>query len=408
MHPMQNRVLVIDDSRAQRRLLATLLCSWGHDVVEFDTAEDAMTTALDPSTGLVICDWMMPGMTGPEFCRRLRSEQQGGYAYVLLLTSNSESGALAEGLEAGADDFLSKPVHPPELRARLNAGARILAMQGEVVNKNTLLTSALDEIRSLYAALDRDLDEARRLQEAQMQEPFRRFETVDVSLWLKAAGHIGGDMVGCFPVNPDTIGVFGLDVSGHGVASAMIAARVAGILSAASPDQNIALSRHPDGSLSALSPEVAATRLNQMILRELRSDRYFTLALGFLNRRTGRVRMVQAGHPYPIVLRKNGEVDQVGDGGLPIGLVEDAGYSSFDIQLTPGDRLLIYSDGLPECPDPSGNLLEEDGLALLMRDCRDLRGPDFLNGLHRSLTRFSGGGDFPDDVSALMVEFEMP
>ena len=157
------RVLVLDDSRAQRMLLVALLRRWGHEVVECDTPEAALAAATDPQIGLVISDWVMPGLTGPEFCRRLRGLRREGYVYVILLTSRSEDGALTEGLEAGADDFLTKPVRPPELRARLTAGARIVAMQRDLVQKNQLLSGALGELRTLYDALDHDLDEARRL-----------------------------------------------------------------------------------------------------------------------------------------------------------------------------------------------------------------------------------------------------
>ena len=396
---------MVDDSRAQRAMLSAMLHRWGHQVVECDSALAALDIAQDPAIGLIISDWMMPGLTGPEFCRRLRATRRDGYAYVILLTSKSEQDALTEGLAAGADDFLTKPVRAPELRARLNAGARIVAMQADVVEKNRLLTDALTEIRALYAALDLDLDEARRLQQAQLQDRFRRFGSVEVSLWLRASGPIGGDMVGCFPVNDTVIGAFGLDVSGHGVASAMIAARVAGILSAATPDQNIALTRLEDGSLRALSPDMAAARLNKMILNEIRSDRYFTLCLGFLNLVTGRMRMVQAGHPHPIILRADGRVELIGSGGLPIGLLREAVYSSFDIQFAPGDRMLIYSDGLTECPDPSGAPLDETGLARLLRENAALRGPAFLVALEQALTRFSGGNALPDDASAVVLDF---
>ncbi len=137
------RVLVVDDSRAQRAMLAAMLRRWGHQVVECDSALAALDLARDPGIGLIISDWMMPGLTGPEFCRRLRATRRDGYAYVILLTSKSEQDALTEGLAAGADDFLTKPVRAPELRARLNAGARIVAMQADVVEKNRLLTDAL-------------------------------------------------------------------------------------------------------------------------------------------------------------------------------------------------------------------------------------------------------------------------
>ncbi|MBF9059493.1 SpoIIE family protein phosphatase [Rhodobacterales bacterium HKCCSP123] len=406
--PEPQRVLVVDDSRAQRMLLSSLLRRWGHEVVDCGTAEEALVAALDPTVDLVISDWVMPGLTGPEFCRHVRTNRRAGYAYVILLTSKTGDSALSEGLEAGADDFLTKPVRPPELRARLNAGARIVAMQRDLVSKNGLLTGALGELRTLYDALDRDLDEARRLQRAQMQDRARRYGPVDVSLWLKASGHIGGDMVGAFPVEGDTVGVFGLDVSGHGVASAIVAARVAGILSAASPDQNIALTRRADGGFRAVSPDLAAARLNRMILSEMRSDRYFTLALGFLDIPTGILSMVQAGHPHPLVLRADGEIEFAGAGGLPIGLIEGADYERFDVALHPGDRVLVYSDGLIECPGASGGALEEEGLVRLARLAAPHGGLHFLSALEDGLARFAGTANFSDDASAVLITYRGP
>lgn len=406
--PGPQRVLVLDDSRAQRMLLATLLRRWGHEAVECATPEQALVAAMDPSIAVVISNWVMAGMTGPEFCRRLRAQHRDGYLYIILLTSHNEDGALAEGLDAGADDFLAKPVRPVRLRARLSAGARIVAMQRDLVGKNQLLTGALGEIRALYDALDQDLDEARRLQRAQMQDRFRRFGAADVSLWLKASGHIGGDMVGYFPVDARTVGVFGLDVSGHGVAAAMIAARVAGILSAATPDQNIALTRRGDGSLCALAPHLAASRLNEMILSEIGAERYFTLALGFLDLVTGRMWLVQAGHPHPVLLRAGGGLEFLGQGGLPIGLIDGAQYTSTELTLHSGDRLLICSDGVLECPDPQGKLLNERGLVRLVSQNMHLKGPQFLAGLEAGLAGFAQTDSFPDDASAVLIDYHGP
>ena len=406
--PRAEAVLVLDDSPAQRALLKSLLTKWGHDVIVSGDPVNALELARDPRIGLIICDWMMPGMTGPEFCRAFRATPRANYAYILLLTSNSEHDALAQGLDAGADDFLNKPVRAPELRARLNAGARVVAMQREVVENNHLLSTALGEICGLYAALDQDLDEARRLQQSLLQDRFHRFDNVDVSLWLQASGHVGGDMVGFFPVSPKVLGVFSLDVSGHGVASAMIAARVAGILSDALPDQNIALMRREDGSLAALPPDMAAWRLNAMILEELKSDRYFTPSLGFLNRVTGILRLVQAGHPNPILIRADGTMEAIGGLGLPIGLIAEATYTTTEVRLRPGDRVLMHSDGLTELPSADGTALDDDGLLALLRKNTARTGPQFLSTLARDLTAFAGGDSFPDDASALLIEYRDP
>lgn len=398
-------VLVLDDSPAQRNMVCALLRRWGHTAISTGDPVEALRLARDPKVSLILCDWMMPEMTGPEFCRCLRAEVTETYPYVLLLTSNNERSAVAEGLAAGADDFLNKPVRPPELQARMNAGARIVDMQRELRAKNGLLETTLDELQLLYSAIDRDLDEARRLQMASLQDTHRAFNGADVSLLLEASGHVGGDMVGYFNVTDDIIGLFSLDVSGHGVASAMLAARIAGMLSEASPDQNISIARSADGVFCDLPPDIAAGRMNDLMLKEVQTDRYFTICIAFANLQTGTVRMVQAGHPHPMILRANGRVEMVGDGGPPVGLLPDMPFSSFEVHLDPGDRLLLYSDGLTECPDQTGEMLDDDGLIALMMEHKSQNNVAFLSALRNGLVEFAGTQDFPDDLSALLFSF---
>ena len=123
------RVLIVDDSKAQRRILAVQLARWGYDVVEADSGEAALGLCQRQTFDIVLSDWMMPGMTGLEFCKAFRALPREGYGYFILLTSKSEKTEIADGLENGADDFLAKPVNSDELRARLRAGERIVGMQ---------------------------------------------------------------------------------------------------------------------------------------------------------------------------------------------------------------------------------------------------------------------------------------
>jgi sigma-B regulation protein RsbU (phosphoserine phosphatase) len=147
----------------------------------------------------------------------------------------------------------------------------------------------------------------------------------------------------------------------------MLVARVAGMLKDKAPDQNIALSSLGGGLFGTVPPDMVAAQLNTQILNEVKGERYLTLCLGYLDQRTGSVRMVQAGHPPPLVLRQEGDVERLGTGGMPIGLLEDARYDTFEFRLRSGDKLLLYSDGLTECPLAVGGFLEEDGLIALCR-----------------------------------------
>jgi sigma-B regulation protein RsbU (phosphoserine phosphatase) len=176
------RVLVVDDSRAQRRVLASYLRQWGYAIEEAESGAAALEICRREPPDLVMSDWMMPGMTGPDFCRAIRGMAFDSYVYFILLTSKSGKEDIALGLDAGADDFLTKPVNAGELRARIGAGARILEMERELTAKNRLVRSTLDELQALYDSLDSDLLEAKKLQQSLLSERYRDLGSAEVSL----------------------------------------------------------------------------------------------------------------------------------------------------------------------------------------------------------------------------------
>jgi phosphoserine phosphatase RsbU/P len=148
------RILIAEDDRVTAKLLTNLLTSWRHDV---EVAYDGMS-ALEMIAGqrtpyLVLLDWMLPGMDGPEVCRRSRASGSMTPGYHILLTARSERADLVAGLDAGADEYLVKPIDPGELRARLNAGARILDLQVRLADQVRELEAALSNIRSLTGLL---------------------------------------------------------------------------------------------------------------------------------------------------------------------------------------------------------------------------------------------------------------
>lgn len=399
------QVLVVDDSRAQRRVLVATLTRLGFDVIEAESGEEALLILGSTHIDLVLSDWMMPGMTGLELCRQFRKMPRDQYGYFILLTSKNEKGAVARGLDIGADDFLTKPTSPDELRARISAGDRILRMERELNEKNRLVIATLDEISTLYDALDRDLVEARKMQMSLVKDKLRDFGQSQVSLLLKPSGHVGGDLVGCFDGGNGTVAIYAIDVSGHGIASALLTARIAGYLTDGTPARNVAFEAVPGQGFRIRPPDEVAQTLNELMVSELKSDLYFTMTLAYVDQGTGDVQIAQCGHPNPAVIASDGAVRFHGTGGLPIGLVTDATYETHRFKIAPGERLVLYSDGFTECRDAADEELEEGGLAQLLTKNAGLRGGEFFEALTWDLDRFADGQAMPDDISSVVLDY---
>lgn len=404
------RVLVVDDSRLQRRILVSSLRKWGFDVTEAESGDQAMEICTQSAPDLVLSDWMMPGMNGLEFCRAFRSLPDDAYGYFILLTSKSEKVEIAQGLDAGADDFLTKPVNSDELRARISAGDRILAMQRELSEKNRMIGRTLDQLQVAYDSIDKDLMQAKKIQQSLVPEITRAFGASQVSLLLKPCGHIGGDLVGMFSPEPGQVGFYSIDVSGHGITSAMMTARLGGYLSSTYFDQNVAVENLLGAAYCLRPPAEVAAVLNARQVADTGIDEYFTMCYATADLNTGYVTLVQAGHPHPLILRADGTTEFMGEGGVPIGLLPDMTFTQVETTLEPGDRLLMYSDGFSECRLKNGEMLEPEGLSELVQNCHsDQSGQEFLDDLFWNLTQvMSPEHGFEDDVSATLFEFNGP
>src|ERR1017187_8253967 len=128
------KVLVADDEAVSRRLLESSLRRWGYDVVVAKDGHEASRILLSPDAPkLAVLDWLMPGIDGTQLCRDLRRNKPEPYTYILLLTGKREKDDVIRGLDAGADDYVTKPFDPAELRVRLRTGKRILYLQEQLI-----------------------------------------------------------------------------------------------------------------------------------------------------------------------------------------------------------------------------------------------------------------------------------
>lgn len=152
------KILIADDEPAFRHLLEDALGRWGYEVVVCRDGNEAWQS-LDGEDApqLAILDWMMPGLDGLEICRRIRKEGRASYTYIILLTSQQRDEDLVAGMEAGADDYITKPLKTNELRVRLNAGKRLLELQNELAARASDLDAANRDLESFSYTVSNDL-----------------------------------------------------------------------------------------------------------------------------------------------------------------------------------------------------------------------------------------------------------
>lgn len=165
------KILIAEDDSVSRRMLEAVLSKWGYEIVVCKDGEEAWRTFQGKDAPrLAILDWMMPGMDGPQVCREIRKREEEPYVYILLLTGKGKKDDIVEGLEAGADDYITKPFNAQELKVRLRAGVRIIDLETKLVSAREALREQAthDYLTGLWNRgaiidiLQRDLERAKR------------------------------------------------------------------------------------------------------------------------------------------------------------------------------------------------------------------------------------------------------
>lgn len=414
-------ILVVDDDPAIRVFLGTILRKLNYQVVEASDGVDAQEILRRRPISLVLCDWNMAKMTGVQLCRWIRGIATHPYTYFILLTARNDKQSLIEGMDAGADDFLVKPIDPNELRVRLQAGERVLQLQQQLAERNRALERInqdlqveyehlcreLEAAAKIYSNLCQDIEAAAKLQQSLLPPPAKIGCYRGDWLFLPAA-KLGGDMFGYYPIDDQHLAFFQIDVSGHGIPAALFSFSVSQTLTPAKDAYGFLkrpLSKPPFYRLT--SPSAVARELNGHFSSRDDSDIYFTLVYGLLSQKSGRATLVQAGHPHPLHWeRETGRIERIGAGGFAVGMLPGMDYDSVSFDLRSGDRLFVYSDGIVECANPSGELYSLERLEDFLTEHADGDSNELMTAVTEELHAWRQSDQFDDDISLLILERE--
>jgi sigma-B regulation protein RsbU (phosphoserine phosphatase) len=373
----------VDDDAIHLRILESRLRSQGYNILSVVSGQRALEQARLCPPSVILCDWLMEGMDGLDVCRAFKADPILEAVHFILLTSRSRVEDRVTGLDSGADDFLSKPVDPDELLARVRSGVR----QHQANERIKALAEALQRQNQ---RLDGELAEAASYVQSLLPGEIRGLVAVDSR--FVPSHELGGDSYDYFWLDEDHFVIYLADASGHGLAAALPSISVHNQL------------RSRTLPVDLRDPEAVLLTLNAGFQMDQHQGRYLTMWYGVFRPSTRLLRFASAGHPPALLCP--------GDRSLPLrwhrgqgmalGLFEDSTYPVSSVTVAIGSCLLVYSDGLYEVPKVSGLMGSlPEFMDLMERNRALLHSDDGLEGLFALIAASTGGASFIDDYSVI-------
>ncbi|MFM7221168.1 MAG: PP2C family protein-serine/threonine phosphatase [Nodosilinea sp.] len=319
-------ILIIEHDACTQQPLVEALVAQGYTVATADSGEEGLALAETLGPRVIISDLNIPGeIDGLTLCHRLKQDPRLDITVLILLTARYSAADRVKGLEAGADDLLSKPVDIEELNARVRAGLRLYQVTQDLRQQKSRLEAELAEAEGYVRSL----------------LPPDQGGKIPIQSRFLPSQQLGGDCYDYYWLDPDYLVIYLLDVSGHGLGSALLSTSVLNVLRSQSlPD------------VSFYRPEKVLRGLNETFQMGDQHQKYFTIWYGVLNCANRQLLYASAGHPPALLVSLDEEqglhTQQLYTPGVPVGMFPDSDYSWSQCQVPPQSRLYLFSDGVYE------------------------------------------------------------
>lgn len=398
------RILVVDDTPANREMLSRRLARQGYSVDSAPEGATALRMLDEQAYDVVLLDVMMPGMNGLEVLRTVRLTRAPTELPIIMATAKDSSHDVVEALELGASDYVTKPLDFPVVLARVRT--QLAVKRG--VEQIRLLERGLEqrnaELLAANTRMSADLDAAAKVQAALLPAAEPHVPGYRCGWRFVPSAFVAGDILNVFRLDERHVGVYLLDVSGHGVAAALLSVTISRFLSPLRDPTSVLWDREEGSDRYRLeSPARVAARLCERFPLDDSTGQYFTMVYGVLDLETDGFRFISAGHRPVVHVRREGPIVMVDAAGYPIGVVDEP-YEEHEVTLFPGDRFYLYSDGVPEAMNDEN---EPYGSDRLLAHLDRTRGDPLDIGMTKlidAIERWRGRRHVHDDVSVLALE----
>lgn len=392
-------ILIVEDDQPTQVQLRTWLEEWGEDVAVVGSKSLTREMLDAGKTDLVLCNWHLRDLTGHDLCRMLGDTPR--HPYILVYSSDVTEEDALTCTDAGADDVLSSPVDHVALRLRIMAAERTLKVRRGYEQKAAEHKALNDKLEQAYETLHSELVAASQLQLSLLPTITDVHPKFSLDWLVLPSSYLAGDNLNYFMMQERYLIFYHLDVAGHGVPSALLSVTLNQLLS---PQPGSPMVRFdPNLELKRIVPPVeVVSELNRRF--QPQGDGYFTMIYAVLDTETHEIRFCQAGHPSPIKFHVDGSTSIIGDGGFPVGLWPGMTYDEETTTLMPGERLLLYSDGIIACVNKKDVAYSLERLQEIIKAHAGQPIKMALRAVQEDLELWREGLDYPDDISLLLVE----
>jgi phosphoserine phosphatase RsbU/P len=389
--PSGARLLVVDDNEDNRYTLTLQLELEGYrNITTAEDGQEALLLLEQQEFDLLLLDVMMPKLDGYQVLQRLKAQGRLHDLPVVMISALNEVASVVRCIELGAEDYLPKPFDPVLLRARVGAS----------LEKKRLR----DEVRVHLARVEEELASARQLQMGMVPTVFpppSKERPIELFATMEPAREVGGDLYDFFD-GPDGSLYFLIgDVSGKGVPAALFMARTKNLVRLITR-----MARADDGS--ALAPSEIVSMVNQELCQDNAGLMFVTLFFGVVRPDCGEVSFCNAGHNPPYRLRAAMAEQLPIATGRPVGLRTGSAYETVTLSISPGDLLYLYSDGITEAADVSGELFSEQRLEQALLTTPAASANAVVGAVADAVRRFVGVAQQSDDMTAMAMRLMDP